>query len=183
MARDKRIMLDLETLDSGSHAAIVSIGAVYFDLDDGLGETFYCPVNGARAAAKYKRTVSDATLEWWSKQSDEAKKVLTDPNALDLKDALSAFKVFAGDMGTSMLNPEMWGNGSDFDCVVLGNSYEAVGIKKPWSYSNNRCFRTLKNIIKLGPGEGVNRAGTHHNALDDAVYQAEMALAFLRKIK
>jgi hypothetical protein len=183
MARDKRISLDLETIDSGSHAAIVSIGAVYFDLDDGLGATFYCPVNGAAAVEQYNRTYSDATLGWWAKQSEEAKKVLTDPHALDLKDALLAFKLFAGDHDTTMINPQMWGNGADFDCVILGNSYEAVGIKKPWSYSQNRCLRTMKNEVKLGPGEGPTRRGTHHNALDDAIYQAELAIALLRKIR
>ena len=182
--KQKRIMVDLETISSKSNASIVSIGAVYFDQDEVyLDKTFYCVVDSVGGVIKYGRHKDPNTMKWWAQQSPEAKAVLVDKSALDLKDALNAFSLFAGDTGSVMLNPEMWGNGADFDCVILGNSYEACKMHKPWSYANNRCFRTLKNEIKLKPGQFVPREGTHHNALDDAIYQAKVAQKLLANIR
>lgn len=61
----------------------------------------------------------------------------------------------------------VWGNGSDFDNVLIANACKAVGRPLPWKYYKNMCFRTMKNLFKVK----VDRSGTHHNAVDDAVYQ------------
>ena len=173
-------MLDLETLDTGSHAAILSIGVVEFG-PEGLGREFYTAVKTQNQKKNWGRTISESTLTWWGQQSAEAQKVFVDPAALELDVALSVLSEWAKPAGKF----ELWGNGSDFDNIILGNAYEACGMPKPWSYSKNRCFRTLKNLgIGLQAGEGVNRAetGTHHNALDDAKYQALYAIAYLGKL-
>lgn len=165
-------MLDLETLDTGSNAAILSIGACEFD---GGNREFYQAVQ-IYSQGLWGRTESAQTRKWWSEQSEEARRVFADPNAVSLPVALMKFGKWVGKNEV-----EMWGNGSDFDCVILGNAYDAVEIAKPWSYSKNRCFRTLRNLgIKLEPGEGYERVGTQHNALDDAKYQAHYAAAYLR---
>jgi hypothetical protein len=39
-----------------------------------------------------------------------------------------------------------------------------------WSYSRNRCYRTMKRMF--GEGVKVSRHGVHHNGLDDAITQA-----------
>lgn len=175
----KRVMLDLETLDTASTAAIVSIGAVAFDPWNGLGAEFYQVV---KSDPQPGRTVSERTMKWWSEQSPEARAVLSDPRALLLDFALLKFASFCQEVtrGEDSARLEMWGNGSDFDCVILGSAYEGLGIRKPWSYSGNRCFRTLKNLgLHTDP---TNERITHHNALDDAKYQARDAVVYLRQI-
>jgi hypothetical protein len=174
----KRVMLDLETYSAASNACILSIGACFFD-EEKIGAMFYQPLQCHNQVTSFGRHISANTMKWWSEQSEEARQVFNDPNAVELQHGLQAFRDWVGDS-----NPEMWGNGADFDCVILGNAFEAVGIQKPWSYSNNRCFRTLKNIVKLRPGFGLPaRVGTHHNALDDAIYQAQCAQVYLRELK
>lgn len=176
----KRVMMDLETLDTGNDALILSIGACTFDDPEGIGQRlFYTAVKQDLQESKWKRTTSQSTKDWWDKQSMEAKKVFTDPAAVFLDAALLAFNEWLDGQA-----PEMWANGPDFDCVILGSAYGATGLQRPWSYSKNRCFRTLKNLgLKLAPGEGPSTgAMIAHNALDDALYQAKYATAWLSKI-
>jgi len=174
----KRIMLDLETLDTGPHSVILSIGAVEFDAGIVTDNKFYTAVDIDLQESKWERTTSLETTKWWQQQSHEARYVFHDPARLPLDRALLAFGAWMNGMAS-----EVWGNGSDFDNVILGNAYEACRLVRPWSYSNNRCYRTLKNLgIPLGRGEGTVRGGTHHNALDDALYQAHYAAAWLRRL-
>lgn len=64
----------------------------------------------------------------------------------------------------------LWGNGSDFDNVILASAYRSCNLEVPWKFWNNRCYRTVK---ALRPDIKIHRSGTYHNALDDAVSQAE----------
>lgn len=170
-------MLDLETLATDSNACIISIGAVEFDLE-GVKREFYAAVDAREQDTKYGRTVSSDTVAWWSQQSEEARRVLNDPTAVDLSTALQYFSTWIGQPPD-----EMWGDGSDFDNVILGSAYEACHLPRPWSYSNNRCYRTLKNLgVPLQPGDGICRT-VHHHALDDAKVQAHYAGQYLRYIK
>ncbi len=179
-----RVMMDLETLATDNDAMIISIGAVFFDEQLGLGREFYSVVNQHLQVEKWGRHRDPRTEKWWSEQSEAAKIVLTEslPEAYAplLDQALMKFTEYLG--GSPV---EMWGIGADFDCVILGNAYQACTLARPWSYSKNRCFRTLKNLgINLGAGEGTDRNNfLAHNALEDAKYQAHYAVAYLRRLK
>lgn len=171
----RKIMVDLETLGTQPGSVILSIGAVEFDIDKGLGETFYAVIS--HASSRQAGLTEDAnTLAWWAKQSDAAREILRhvdDANAPTLRTALHEFGEFL------KRDDEVWGNGSDFDNVLLASAYEAVGIPLPWKFWNNRCYRTLKN---LRPDIRLERVGTHHNALDDAKTQAIHAIQLLRAL-
>lgn len=172
----RHIMLDLETLDTAPSAVVTSIGAVAFDpYTTELGERFYVElVDDMTAQQRRGRTISGDTVAWWMRQEQAAKQLfaeLPDPEVQRVKTvtALTMFSDFVERNGGQ--SAEIWGNGADFDNVVLGSLYESFGIKRPWSYSRNRCYRTMKNL-GIGPRKPANRMGTHHNALDDAVTQA-----------
>ena len=166
------IMLDLETLGTDSQSVILSVGAVYFDKES-IGDSFYRVLSVADQE-KAGRTKSMDTITWWAQQSTEARKIFTEPQT-PVYQVLGEFDTFA-----RAYDPElcMWGNGADFDCVLWGSLYASFALKKPWSYSRNRCFRTLKNLFV--PYGMPSRQGTHHNALDDAVYQAKCAQQYLK---
>jgi hypothetical protein len=177
-------MLDLETLSSESNAAIAAIGAVEFNTE-GLGREFYMELDVDGQQENFGRHVSASTFAWWTQQSAEARALFAPGRQRrSVIHALVLFGSYLDEVvkseGLQVL--ELWGNGADFDNVILGNAYAAVKVKRPWSYSKNRCFRTLKNLVDLGPGEGYPRLGTHHNALDDAKHQALYAGAYLRKM-
>jgi hypothetical protein len=161
-----QVMVDLETLGNGNSAVIIAVGAVKFDPDKPviLPEPFYSLVDPQSCVdAGLKLDVS--TVLWWMKQSDAARAALK-PDELN-KPGLHAVMSslmdwYGGDLPT-------WGNGATFDNVILRNAFKAVGMEAPWSFWNDRCYRTMKSQY---PDVKMARTGTHHNALDDAKSQA-----------
>jgi hypothetical protein len=169
------IMVDIETLDTEQSAVVLSIGAVAFDPVTGLlGEKFYVEMtDDLTTQQKLGRTISADTVKWWISQGALAKQVFTeDPkvenNRMPTTHALIEFDRFIERCGGGK-NIQLWGNGSDFDNVIIGSLYASFQMKKPWSYSKNRCYRTKK---AENPQVPLKREGTHHNALDDAITQA-----------
>lgn len=172
----KHIMVDLETVDNSPTASIVSIGAVVFDAN-GLYGQYYKAVDWWDAITKYRRTKSDATMKWWSEQSDEVRAALNTVG-VDLRVALANFTKFVQSAGPDV---KVWGFGSTFDNVILQSAYEAVSYTRPWSFRNDMCFRTLKACVPMA--QTVERQGTHHNALDDALHQARQAVIILKSLE
>ena len=174
----KHIMVDIETVDTATTASIVSIGAVSFD-KDGQYKQFYQTVDWWGAIGKYGRTKADSTMKWWSEQSEEARKALQGPGE-DLRVAMAGFSNFVQSEGAA----HVWGFGSTFDNVILRSSFVAVDIRCPWSFRGDMCFRTLREVVPtLGLLDHVTRQGTHHNALDDAMYQARQASVLLNNLE
>lgn len=180
------IMIDLEALDSKRTAVVVALGAVKFDLKTGaLGETFYYEVGkqGMQDQINIGRTTSISTLIWWMQQSDEARKVFGPSlHKVSTTELLSNFSTYCG------IDAKVWGNGVDYDNVVIRDLYETTyadygddfGLKCPFTYKNNRCYRTFKAMF--GHKARLERTGTHHNALDDAITQAEHLIAMHRAV-
>ena len=177
------IMLDLETMGSGPTAAIVAIGAVAFDPEDGeLGAPFYAVVNLENAVLN--GGVMDAsTVLWWLQQSDAARAPFMQSDqskTFGLHDVLLQFGRWLSECTTCADGEaKVWGNGSDFDNVILASAYRAVGLPVPWKFYHSRCYRTLKSLL---PETKLLRTGTHHNALDDAVTQANHLLLIWEKL-
>jgi inhibitor of KinA sporulation pathway (predicted exonuclease) len=167
-------MVDLETLSTLHNARILSIGAVLFN-KDGIFDEFYrairVPNIDCLRREKSVFDVSDQTLLWWSEQSEEAKAVFWDPEAIELRQALEEFSDFLSPIKDNVL---MWGNGASFDNAILSTAYNLMGLEQPWKFWNDRCFRTIKNMFLV---ETMKREGTHHNALDDARFQAQQLLS------
>lgn len=161
------VMIDLETLDNKPTAAIASIGAVIFDpRSDYIGQGLHIHVK-LDGQDSNGRTFGADTILWWLKQSDDARSALTrgQESALDMHDALTDLAIFISD------DCEIWANGTSFDLPILAHAYRSHYLGIPWSYWQERDLRTLKGLNK---GLRIERTGTHHNALDDAIYQARL---------
>lgn len=166
------VMVDLETLGNGSTAAIISIGAVAFDAESGKIESeFYVNVDPQSCVdAGLKMDVS--TVMWWMKQSDEARSAFN-VKGESIEVALNMFKEWYPQSAA------LWGNGATFDNVILDNAFKAAGMNRPWHFTKDRCYRTLKN---LRPDIKQDKVGVAHNALDDAKFQALHACKLLRAV-
>ena len=169
MNKAQHIMIDLETLGTRPGSIVLTVGAVKFS-KEGLGETFYCAINEGDSRF-FDLTSDPSTLLWWRKQSAEAREAAFSGKT-PLPDALELFAAFCNK--DAPLGIAIWGNGSDFDNVLLEAAYEAVSMEKPWKFFGNRCYRTVKNLF---PDVWVDPVGTAHNALDDATYQANHLIA------
>lgn len=182
------LMLDLETMSTAKNAAIVAIGAVRFDLISGTvrdksmggGEgTFYQTINLV-SAQKSGGHVEGSTVMWWLQQSDAARKALYESDCLPIENVLKLFNEWVREIPLS----GMWGNGSDFDNVILENTYLRLGWTPPWSHKINRCYRTLRALKPEVKRESMEGAGlVAHNALDDAIAQAKHACEIWKKLK
>jgi hypothetical protein len=171
------IMVDLETLGTLPGSVIISIGAVGFnemEVVEGLHTEFYNAVQRLDCERLGLKT-SASTLAWWEKQTDEARRVLTDPSAVPLAAALTDFNEWLSYFGDDV---RIWGNGANFDNPLLACAYEAAGIRPRYKFWNERCYRTVKNQF---PDIKLERSGTYHNALDDARCQAKHLVEICQK--
>lgn len=161
------VMLDLETMGKGPNAAIVAIGAVGMDLVNGkLGKDFYVTIS-LESSVEAGGEMDASTVLWWMRQSDEARAELDGGGSW--ADAICRFYSFLKN-NSDRNTLRVWGNGVDFDNVIMAQAFARHHLDVPWLYRNNRCYRTMR---KLFPDVGrVVRDGTLHNAYDDAKNQA-----------
>ncbi|MDP5205570.1 3'-5' exoribonuclease [Alishewanella sp. SMS9] len=178
------VMLDLETMGQDSNAAIVAIGAVFFEPTTGtIGASFYQKVD-LESAAKFGN-IDPSTIIWWLKQSDAARAEITSDDTLDLKCALCDFGDWIEQI-EKIHSRIVWGNGASFDNVILSNAYAATSLAKPWVYWNDRDVRTVvelgKTLKGFDPKKHMPFLGTTHNALDDAIHQAKYVSAIYQQL-
>ena len=168
------IMIDLETMGSGPEAAIIAIGGVAMDLEEGqLGNHFYLVVDLESSVAA-GGVMDPATVTWWLRQSEAARSLfLESTTTVSIRAALKALSDWIAAQGDA---PRIWGNGSSFDNVILASAYRRMGMPVPWRYLDERCYRTVK---ALHPHIQLVRQGTHHNALHDALDQAKHLVRIL----
>jgi hypothetical protein len=180
---DDEVMLDLETLGTKPGCPVLSIGAVFFNRQTGLlGAEFYCAIYSKDQAARGLVASAD-TIAWWKEQSAEARTVIQLAGKLATSTrmplALDQFTAFLESSKGGIKNVKIWGNGSDFDQPILSKCFDVVGMKQPWEFWNNRCFRTMKAMLPK-PVVAAKRIGVYHNALDDAKTQAVYLLEALK---
>jgi exodeoxyribonuclease VIII len=168
------VMIDLETLSTESNACILSIGAArFFPRSTGIMDHFEVFIDPASCTAKGLVIDADTVMWWMHGDQDAARKELMACPRLPLRTALLMFMEWLkGDR-------PVWGDGATFDNVILRNAYKAAGLGVPWSYWNDRCYRTMKSQY---PDVKMVRKGTHHSAAADAVSQAVHLQAIFKSI-
>ncbi|MBT0592110.1 3'-5' exoribonuclease [Escherichia coli] len=174
------LMIDLETMGKNPDAPIISIGAIFFDPQTGdMGPEFSKTIDLDTAGGVIDRDV----IKWWLKQSREAQSaIMTDEIPLD--DALLQLREFIAENSGEFF-VQVWGNGANFDNVILRRSYERQGIPCPWRYYNDRDVRTIVELgkaIDFDARTAIPFEGERHNALDDARYQAKYVSAIWQKL-
>lgn len=178
------IMLDLECLDSNTTAAIISIGAVYFDIQkQELGPELYIELSESALKEQLDlgRTWSLSTNIWWMQQSDGAREVWTNKNEKsENKQCLKQINEFWQVYPEHGRNIKVWGNGSTYDNVCLQSYIRTFKGRIPWNYKGDLCYRTIASLF--GNRAVLERVGNHHNGLDDAKTQAIHLMKMLKKV-
>lgn len=165
------VMVDIETMGNESYSAIVSIGAVQFDINTGkTGDTFYETVD-LQSSVDAGLIINASTVMWWMKQNERARLELVNSPSDNLANVLTKFGTWCP--STS----QYWGNSARFDLGILQNAYNKIGKSIPWDFRKERCVRTL---VSFAPEvyAAHNYEGTSHNALDDCYNQ----IAYCSKI-
>jgi len=160
------VMLDLETWGTRPGCAVRSIGAVMFDPEgEKIGPGFYKNIYDKSCLEAGLHT-DPRTVKWWAEQSQEAKDALT-ATPLTLTEVAIKFDAWWKKHGAKIV----WSQGGNFDEPVWTAAMYAIGRSPPWRYYDTRCTRTIYSAASLDT-RTVKRDGTHHNALEDAKYQA-----------
>ena len=170
------VMLDLETADTTPDAVILSLGAIAFygSVLEPSASTVYATCSAEwydTAPWKGRFSVGVDTMMWWLSQEEPARKALFgSASHLPLPQVLDTFTEYlAAVSGGDPNRVRVWGNGCNFDNVILANAYRAVGATPPWKYKHDRCHRTFSSMYKDVPW--VDSTIPHH-ALADAQAQA-----------
>ncbi|EME2209201.1 3'-5' exoribonuclease [Escherichia coli] len=174
------LMIDLETMGKNPDAPINALAGKFFDPATGeMGPEFSKTIDLETAGGVIDRD----TIKWWLKQSREAQSaILTDEIPLD--DALLQLREFI-DENSGEFFVQVWGNGANFDNVILRRSYERQGIPCPWRYTNDRDVRTmvaLGLVMDFDARSVITFEGERHNALHDARYQAKYVSVIWQKL-
>ena len=164
-------MTDLESLDTKPTAVIASIGVVLFTADKVFKDKFYVPVD-IQSCLDKGMTVNGSTIQFWMKQDEDARKVFNE-KTVPIDKALQQLRNFVF-KNVHSYNVTMVGNSARFDLGILENAFHACGQEPFWKFWNEACYRSWKNL-KGAPK--IERIGTHHSAIDDALSQANHAIA------
>ncbi|WP_240654942.1 3'-5' exonuclease [Rhodovarius crocodyli] len=173
------VMLDLETLSTRPNAAIIAIGAVAFDPQRmEVLSTFEARIRPDSADSLGGHVDMD-TVSWWMRQPDAVRAQWDDEGA-QFGNALSQLHTWLRGNQHGPLSA-LWGNGAAFDNVVLAEAFRAWAMIRPWSYKQDRCYRTLRALlphIEEPPFEGER-----HTALADALHQAKHCMRLLAALR
>lgn len=177
-------MIDIETLDTRPSAVVLSIGVVLFNRRN--PEVPFKELNLKFGKKEFRdeqlmmgRTVDKDTVRWWKGQDPEAKKLFKQANVSSVFEALEKLSAFILGEKVNLL---VWGNGANFDNVIVASMYDSFGMEAPWKFWNDRCFRTFKgehgHIARPPAFEGVK-----HDAVDDARQQARYLQAIYTELQ
>ena len=174
------VMLDIETMGNTSDAAIIAIGACYFDpLTGQIGDKFYEKVN-LESSVECGGKIDASTVLWWLQQSEGARGEFKDNHtAARVEVVLSNFSNFIKS------NAIVWGNGISFDNVIVKRAYERNALPVPWKFWNEHDVRTVVAMGKMfgiDPKRDMPFNGDKHNALADAIHQAGYVSAIWSRI-
>lgn len=170
------VMIDIETLSLSKNAAILSIGAVKFNVEEGrLMEEFYQNVSLSSCTLLGMHTDPE-TIKWWEKEDNKAAREALRINQLGIEQTLNLFNSWCGD---DEIVP--WSNPSTFDIVIIENAYRRCDKFKPWKFYNESCYRTMRRLFPTVTKDVFK--GTKHTALDDAKNQARHLIKILNSVR
>jgi exodeoxyribonuclease VIII len=162
--QNQHLMIDLETLSTLPEAAILTVGALWFDPysfnEPGPGFYRRVEIDGQ------DRHVCNDTMAWWADQKAEVREeAFTAFDRVSLTDTLRDLAKFAQNADS------VWAHGTTFDIVILEHAYQQMDIAhhRPWKYYQVRDCRTVIKISHVP----VLRDEQAHNALVDCWHQVQ----------
>ena len=165
------LMIDTETAGLPPTGALMSLGAVFFDLKtQTMGPTFLRTVHLA-TSVRDGGTIDPSTFLWWLGQSDEARHGARF-NGQDIRKVLQDFSDWIKETCRHE-DVRPYGNSASFDLPKIASACQRAGLPVPWHYVNERCFRTMRAMypsVEYNPAEKGDGA---HNALADAEFQVQ----------
>lgn len=162
------VMLDLETLGVDPESVILTLGAVKFDPYTAKEpfDQLYIKLD-VDEQVSMGREVNNDTVEWWSRQDEQAQAEAFDMNGrISVAEALKQLNRFV--VGVD----KIWAQGVVFDIGMIENLYRMAKTPVPWNFWQVRDSRTVLDMVNYDVRESLKQTGLH-NSLQDSIFQAK----------
>ena len=161
----KNVMIDIEGLDTGPQATILTIAAQAFDpFDKGyLTESFYARIT---LESQEDRSINEDTINWWATQKEAAAEAFAEENRIPLVEALEGLYKLCWHADF------IWANGPTYDMNILEHAYRSYERVPPWQFYKVRDARTVYSLWPDCP-----KPPAEHHALKDCQRQIDMLQA------
>lgn len=174
------LMIDIETLGTKPGCVILSISAVWFDIETGKTQDVFHQNISTHDSVKQGLKIDVETFMWWMQQSKEAQnKVVELRDLRSLKNTIIRFSQFI--YNNTSKDVKVWGNSSRFDLGILEAAFNLFDIETPWKHYNERDVRTLVSfapeIKKQTKFEGIP-----HYGIDDCKHQIKYCSKIYNKL-
>lgn len=173
----KDVMIDIETLGNGKHAALIQVGACYFNRATGeIGETFKVNID-ARSAVDSGAELDADTVYWWLSQSKEAISAVTAEPQMAIVPAMNQLNDFLEKAKA------VWSHAT-FDFVIVTETLKRLKIKPKFHYRTCRDIGTLVDLANIDTKDpNLVRGGIHHDGLDDCIFQVRYCVMAFNKLE
>lgn len=174
-------MIDIETLGTGSDAAMLSIAAVPFSFK-GISSDFNISMIAKRDAF-YKHVnvqscldaglkVTGGTIMWWLEQSHNARHSTIEGQHKSVVLEMVLKNLTNWFIDNKLENSIVWANSPSFDMNIIATAYEKFNMQYPWKYYNEMDCRSVYRLYKdTLDNASLNFTGTAHNPVDDCINQ------------
>jgi hypothetical protein len=178
------VMIDLETIDSDPDTSVIlTIGMVRFDqkaysdnkpiYDDSILIKL-----DVEEQIEMGRTISDSTIEWWSRQPEESKnEAFGDEGRVTVTEALSQITKFCWNQKA------IWSNGINFDISNVNHLFKAKKMRAPWEFYHINDARTLYNNVGQHMNPPMTPRNNNHSAVDDCLEQIRCLQAIFERLR
>ncbi|KAH7311918.1 hypothetical protein BKA65DRAFT_380774, partial [Rhexocercosporidium sp. MPI-PUGE-AT-0058] len=164
---------------------LLQIGAVHFDINTGEEYSHFCTPVSLKSCEDVNLQSTQDTMEWLLKHSPQVLEA-SEKSEVTIFQALFRFNIFVREAirstrhrleesgrlyASDISEPMIWGNGAVADNIWIDSAYAACGMsdRKPWTFKNDMCVRTLVRTASDILGRNFAREerfqGTRHDAL------------------
>jgi hypothetical protein len=169
-------MCDIETMGTDNDAAIVSVAVTMFDVaSETIGASFVKNIHLA-SAMYHGGTTSAGTIMFWLRQGDAVRNPIWQGGE-DIRDVFRDLAIWLGNQcgrnEQGIPKVRMWGNSARFDLGIVESAYKRAQIPVPWYWSNERCFRTVRNLNPQVVYDIAEKGSGAHDPLVDCKFQIE----------
>jgi len=169
------MMLDIETMGVTMKAAIVQIGAAYFNRVTGeVGDTIRINID-ANTCVDYGFAVEPDTMYWWMQQGGKSVASILKPPLVNIASGLAYFNEFAKKAD------KVWCHAT-FDFPLIMVYYKKHGIYPNFRFTAARDIRTLTDLGNHDWDNLPEREGVEHDALDDCLFQIKYCMKCINSI-
>lgn len=167
------LMIDIETMSSDTDAAMIQLGAVFFDRKTGETDKEFCRSLDLKKSIELGFKKSSSTEKWWSEQNQDVLNLIFQ-TAENPEIVISDFsKFFTKDCC-------VWSHAT-FDFPIVQNYLKKFNAQL-LPYRGARDIRTLVDLSGINLNDYDWNKKTH-DALDDCKFQISYCVDAMKKIR